>query len=41
MIYLFSVNHAFTNNLLNNTKLSFARYNDGTSYNTAYQSVQT
>ncbi len=39
MIYLFSVNHAFTNNLLNNTKLSFARYNDGTSYNTAYQSV--
>ncbi|MGA9393103.1 MAG: TonB-dependent receptor, partial [Candidatus Sulfotelmatobacter sp.] len=39
MIYLFSVNHAFNNNILNNTKLSFARYNDGTSYNTAYQSV--
>ena len=39
MIYLFSVNHSFNNNLLGNTKLSFARYNDGTSYNTAYQSV--
>ncbi len=39
MIYLFSVNHSFNSNLLSNTKLSFARYNDGTSYNTAYQSV--
>jgi outer membrane receptor for ferrienterochelin and colicin len=39
MIYLFSVNHAFNNNLLNNTKLSFARYNDATSYNAAYQSI--
>lgn len=39
MIYLLSVDHTFNNNLLNNTKLSFARYNDGTSYNTAYQSV--
>jgi hypothetical protein len=39
MIYLFSVNHTFNSNLLNNTKLSFARYNDATSYNKAYQNV--
>ena len=39
MIYLLSVNHTFNSNLLNNTKLSFARYNIGTSYNAAYQNV--
>ena len=39
MIYLFSVNHTFNSNLLNNTKLSFSRFNDATSYNAAYQNV--
>ncbi len=39
MIYLLSANHTFNSNLLNNTKLSFSRFNDATSYNAAYQSV--
>jgi hypothetical protein len=32
---LFSINHAFRDNLLNNTKVSFARFNVANSFNTA------
>jgi Carboxypeptidase regulatory-like domain/TonB dependent receptor len=34
--YLLSLTHSFNTNLLNNTKLSFARYNNATSFNSAY-----
>jgi hypothetical protein len=34
--YLLSVNHTFSPSLLNNTKLSFGRYNDNTSFNSQY-----
>ncbi|HTR24839.1 MAG TPA: TonB-dependent receptor [Terriglobales bacterium] len=37
--YLFSINHNFNANLLNNTKVSFTRYNSYNSYNQAVQSV--
>ena len=37
--YLLSLNHSFNANVLNNTKLSFARYNNATSFNTAYTLV--
>ncbi|MGA7686432.1 MAG: TonB-dependent receptor [Terriglobales bacterium] len=37
--YLFSVVHTFNSHLLNSTKLSYTRFNDETSYNSAYQSV--
>jgi hypothetical protein len=37
--YLFSVSHAFNSYLLNNTKISFARFNDSSSYQAAYQNV--
>ena len=37
--YLFSITHSFNSSLLNNTKLSFARYNDGTSFDRAYTLV--
>jgi len=37
--YLLSATHTFNSHLLNNTKLSFTRFNDATSYNAAYQSV--
>lgn len=37
--YLFSVSHNFNANLLNNTKLSFTRYNVFNSYSGAFQSV--
>jgi hypothetical protein len=34
--YLLSLNHSFNANLLNNTKLSFSRFNDNTSFNSQY-----
>jgi hypothetical protein len=37
--YLLSLTHSFSSSLLDNAKLSFARYNDATSYNTAYTLV--
>lgn len=37
--YLFSISHAFNARMLNNTKLSVSRYNDATSYNSAYTFV--
>jgi len=37
--YLFSINHNFNANLLNNTKVSFTRYNSYNSYDAAQQSV--
>jgi len=37
--YLFSVSHNFNPTLLNNTKVSFARYNVFNSYNKTFQSV--
>ena len=37
--YLLSVTHTFNSYLLNNTKLSFTRFNDAYSFNSAYQSV--
>ena len=37
--YLFSINHNFNANLLNNTKISFTRYNSYNSYDGAQQSV--
>ena len=37
--YLLSINHSFNANLLDNAKFSFARYNNATSFNTAYTFV--
>jgi len=37
--YLFSVNHVFSNTLVNNTKVSYTRYDDGTTFNSAYEYV--
>jgi Carboxypeptidase regulatory-like domain len=37
--YLLSATHSFDSYLLNNTKLSFTRFNDEYSFNSAYQSV--
>jgi hypothetical protein len=37
--YLYSLNHEFNSDLFNSTKISFTRFNDANSYNTAYQSV--
>jgi hypothetical protein len=37
--YLFSINHNFNANLLNNTKVSYTRYNSFNSYSAAQQSV--
>jgi hypothetical protein len=34
--YLYSLNHVFNAALLNSAKLSYTRYNDGTSFNPAY-----
>jgi len=37
--YLLSVNHSFRSSLFSNTKLSFARYNDATSFNKQFTYV--
>lgn len=37
--YLLSATHTFNSYLINNSKISFTRFNDINSYNTAYQSV--
>jgi len=37
--YLYSLNHEFTSTLVNNTKVSYTRYNDNTSFNTQYTYV--
>ena len=37
--YLFSVNHTFSSTLLNNTKLSYTRYNSFDAYNNTYQNT--
>jgi hypothetical protein len=37
--YLYSINHIFNPNLLNNAKASFTRFNTATSFNTAYTNV--
>jgi outer membrane receptor protein involved in Fe transport len=37
--YLYSINHQFSSTLVDSTKLSFTRYDDGTTYNSAYQNV--
>ena len=34
-VYLYSLSHSFNANLFNNTKVSFTRFNENTSYNTA------
>ncbi len=37
--YLYSITHSFNSYLLNNTKLSYTRYNDATAFNKQYTSV--